>query len=132
MLPRQKTNKNLTKMILFGTVCCIFALLFIIGFFKAFVQDYTVRKQISALEKEKAQLNQNKLNLLNRLQDIKSDSFAEKEARLKFGLQKPGESVIILNDKNNALGGSESAPPQQQSENDISNAGRWWRYFFHF
>ncbi len=73
MLPRHKTNKNLTKMILFGTVCCIFALLFIIGFFKAFVQDYTVRKQISALEQEKAQLNQNKLNLLDRLQDIKSD-----------------------------------------------------------
>lgn len=119
------------RMFVFGAAICLLAILFFFGFMKAFLQDYAVRKEIRSLEHEKAQLEQNKLTLLDRLQDIKSDSFVEKEARLKFGLQKPGESVILFNTGDNGLEGGGATSTAQTAKKTSSNAGSWWRYFFH-
>lgn len=118
-------------MFVFGTAIGLFAVLFFFGFMKAFLQDYAIRKEISALEREKAQLEQNKLNLLDRLQDIKSDSFVEKQARLKFGLQKPGESVILFNTVNGTLDKSATSTTERTMGKTLSNVSSWWQYFFH-
>lgn len=126
------STKNFARMFIFGGMICLFAILFFFGFMKAFLQDYAVRKEIRSLEHEKAQLEQNKLTLLDRLQDIKSDAFVEKEARLKFGLQKPGESVILFNTAGgNGSEGEGTTSTTQTAKNVSSNAGAWWRYFFH-
>lgn len=124
------STKHLMRVFVFGAAVCLIAFLFFFGFVKAFLQDYAVRKEIKSLEHEKAQLEQNKLTLLDRLQDIKSDSFVEKEARLKFGLQKPGESVILFNTGDVGLAEGKTTSTVRDMKDTPSNAGDWWRYFF--
>ncbi|KKU07563.1 MAG: Septum formation initiator [Candidatus Magasanikbacteria bacterium GW2011_GWA2_45_39] len=128
MISRGNSTKHFLRSFIFAFVMCVVATLFLFGFLKASMQDYVVRKEIKALEHEKAQLSQNKLNLLERLQDAKSDSFVEKEARLKFGLQKPGESVILFNTGDT---GPEEGKTTSTTKDTTSNAGDWRRYFFH-
>ncbi|MBI5229689.1 MAG: septum formation initiator family protein [Candidatus Magasanikbacteria bacterium] len=131
MILRGNPTKHFLRSLIFAFVICAAAILFLFGFMKAFVQDYAVRKEIKSLEHEKAQLEQNKLTLLDRLQDIKSDSFVEKEARLKFGLQKPGESVILFNTGDGSLELGNATTTVRTAERTLSNASVWWLYFFH-
>ncbi|MEK9152772.1 MAG: septum formation initiator family protein [Patescibacteria group bacterium] len=56
----------------------------------------------------------------------------EREARLKLGLQRPGESVIIVKESPTASvasfsTGVASAPAGER----VSNMRKWWAYFLH-
>lgn len=102
-------------------------MIFLIGFGKAFWQDYQIKKEINQLMQEKEKWEKNKLISLEKLQDIKSENFAEKEARLKFGLGKEGEKLVIIN---------QATVPTSIKKQDEKNARaafnplNWWHYFF--
>ena len=55
----------------------------------------------------------------------------EREARVKLGLQKPGESVIIVQDgRGPSLGVATTRQIAPQSpDQSLSNPQKWWRYF---
>ncbi|MDP2656134.1 MAG: septum formation initiator family protein [bacterium] len=104
----------------------------------------TFEKQVSDL-----QSTQNRLQELN--QFLGTDFFAEKEARLKLGMQKVGEEVVVLNDTGASVQ-KESSDSRSfhtvsptsgiTSHADItssmgvsvekqkSNPAKWWDYFF--
>ena len=61
--------------------------------------------------------------------ELESERFLEKEARLRLGLAKPGERVVIISDGSNedmmARGDKE-----ELDLSTISTLQRWWMYFF--
>ncbi len=74
---------------------------------------------------------------------MQTESFIEREARLKLGLKKPGETVVVLRDEQDQTLSAEedSTDPLHyvidpttgesgQSEADIGNPTKWWYYFF--
>lgn len=103
-------------------------MVFLIGFGKAFWQDYQIKKEINQLMREKEKWEKNKLVTLDKLQEIKSGDFAEREARLKFGLGKEGEKLVIIN--------TFVAPTSSMKKESNTNRGvifnpkNWWNYFF--
>ncbi len=115
--------KNGIFLLLAGGVAAVF----LISFGKAFWQDYQIKKEINQLMLEKAKWEKNKLVSLEKLQEIKSGDFAEREARLKFGLGKEGEKLVIIN---NAAATSSAKKEVKTGVALIFNPKNWWNYFF--
>ena len=59
-------------------------------------RNYDLNLQLTTLKSQISLVNDQKAELAYNLQYYATDSFKEREARAKLGLQLPGESVIIL------------------------------------
>lgn len=122
-------SKRLFSSRIFLILVLILSLVFLIGFAKAFWRDYLIRREINALLQEKEKWEKNKIELLNRLQEIKSPAFAEQEARLKFGLGQAGESLAIIAEPASSVATS-PAKTMGEARRPVSNPAGWWQYFF--
>lgn len=94
---------------------------------------YRVQGDIRELETEISELEYRNVELGSLINYFESDEYKEEQARLKLGLQKPGESVITV------LGAStESEIIQTETlayntntlDDKKTNPHRWWDYFF--
>jgi len=94
---------------------------------KNFVRSYENKKEISFLEDEVKRLEGRNKELSLLIDFFKTNSFAEEEARLKFGLGKQGESVIVIPGNNEVDG--EKIDKKEQIE-EVPNFKKWWYYFF--
>lgn len=95
------------------------------------IQD--VQKEVSQLETDQKKLQQ--------LQTfLQSDFFAEKEARVKLGMQKKDEHVVVLEgDDSNSTNTQKVVQGDQKNSSlqqdgfepeKTKNAMVWWHYFF--
>lgn len=114
--------------LLAATVALVF---FATGFLRSFLLDYQIRQETAQLKKIQSQLEDRKLKLLDKLSEIESDAYAEKEARLRLGLTKPGEEVVVIKD----LPKAELVEGKVKEETrlgvvTIANPILWWQYFF--
>jgi len=117
-----------SRLVLFLAACL--ALVFLVALTRAFLKDRSIQREIQALEAERTRLEQSKINLLGSLRNIKSDGFLEKEAREKFGLQQPGEKLVVVVDDKNKVARD---PDQNELLKKVAlegNPTKWWRYFF--
>lgn len=88
------------------------------------VKYLSIKKEINSLEREIKKMEEKNLETTASLEYLNSKFYQEKEARAKFGLQKPDEKVLVI------------LPPPEQEENPVvpkKDAGfnliKWWRYF---
>lgn len=102
-------------------------MLFLVGFLRSFWRDYQIRQEIEKMEATKAELEQKRIKTLDYLHELESGNFAEKEARLNFGLAKTGENVVIITNK---IEKEPVAEEKKEENNNKSNFKLWWRYFF--
>lgn len=79
-------------------------------------RNYDLGHQIDTLNKQIALLKEQNQQLQFNLTYYQTDSFAEREARAKLGLQKPGEGVIILPPKSTPAP-TKSAPIKDKRSN---------------
>ena len=97
-------------------------LLFVVG--KTLYQSYQVRHEIDLMAAEIGTLKESNRQLAANILYYQSDSYKERIARERLGLQKPGEKVIVI------------LPEQKQNvaEKDpytkLSNPQKWWQFFF--
>ncbi len=94
--------------------------------FQTVKHNYDLNSQISSLQAQISQLTVQQDELKYQVEYYKTDSFKEKEARAKLGLQQPGESVIIL---------PKTATPAQPTNQKTttkhqSNPKQWWEFLF--
>lgn len=82
------------------------------------------------MEKIRAGLEEKKIKTLGYLNELESDSFAEREARLDFGLAKPGEKVVIIADETKKIEKDDGAEKNKKTSARPSNFILWWNYFF--
>ncbi len=90
-------------------------------------QVQRLRDQVGAEEQRYAQLEE-------LITYLGSQTFQEREARLKLGLRKPGERVIVVPPgtipTTNSATGNLAAGGKAQTDPKESNPQRWWRYLF--
>jgi len=116
-------------------------LVLIVGFsfVREIVHSRDITRQIQSLQKQSELLQAQHLAIGDLKNAVQTESFVEREARLKLGLQKPGESLVIL--KNEPLSRSENDPPvseqrsgtekqENTSQKPLANSSKWWYYFF--
>ena len=78
-----------------------------------------VKKQISDYESQNQQLKELALYL-------QSDQSLEEQARLNLNMKKPGEGVVVIQERNqDAVQISATS-----SEEAANNLEKWWRYYF--
>jgi len=119
-------------------------LLIAISFGREMMHRRDIDSQILSLQKQ-AQNMQTQNTVLSELHDaVQTESYIEREARLKLGLKKPGESVVVLkggdsdrNEKKTDSGkvGDMSDPLGLVSDGSgikkpLANSTKWWYYFF--
>ncbi len=97
-------------------------------------QGWKVEQEIQGLQAQVAALEGRKLHLTELLSQLHSPDALDKEARLRLGLQKPGEQVFVLGQAANArtiTAPSFAALSGSEPEEIVSNPHKWLRYFFH-
>lgn len=97
---------------------------------KEVVRKYQIQSDIHTLEQQAQALEQRNIELQGLITYLGSDTYKEEEARLKLGLQKPGESVVtVLGTSTDERPSVSSAGPEQSTETRTTNPRRWWSYF---
>lgn len=97
--------------------------------YKVVNKKYVIDQEIADLEKEIVDLETSNKDLKGFIGYLESDQFLEEQARLKLGLKKPGEEVIVLKNEASSTEMSEEELARQRQEN-LTNPERWWEYFF--
>lgn len=112
-----------------GGLCLTFS----ISIIRELMNSHQVAQQVRRLEDQVASESQRQGQLQDLIDYLGSPTFQEQEARLKLGLKKTGEQVIVVPPaaNTNAIG-SESAieSTSNSSAAPISNPVKWWNYFF--
>lgn len=78
-----------------------------------------IRSQIDLYESQSRELSE----LLSYLQ---SDQSLEEQARQNLNLKKPGETVVVIENKKTAF----EAVNDDRLSSPVSNLKKWWGYFF--
>ena len=106
---------------------CVAALLLVIGFFRAYYQDYAVREEIGNLERQIDMLKKKKLASVDLLSYVASNDFVEEKARLELNMKKPGEHVLVAHARGSDGNRESQTALTGQSQ---GNPLQWWYYFF--
>lgn len=126
-------KKNLKYIILNSPVWLVVGFAIFIFAFSAFLritlQKMEIQSQIDKLKSEAERLETDNKDLTGYLDYFASESFKEREMRLKLNLQKPDERVIIISREENKAKEEDPVPMNDRSQM-ISNIKKWWEYFF--
>lgn len=102
-----------------------------VGLGREWVRQQALRDEIGRLQGRADELAARELELFALTSSLRTESFIEREARLKLGLKKPGESVVVVRGAADAI---PVADPEgggaQPSGGDVANPAKWWYYFF--
>jgi len=124
-----KTDRILSNktVIVIGLIILVFLS---IALGKELLRRYEISSEIEQLETEIADLEQRNLDLDDMIDYFDTNSFVEKEARTKLGLQKEGETMVVLPDNESSKEAVDIA--KAETEKAQTNPQRWWNYFFKF
>lgn len=113
---------------IFVIIITVVAVMVMVQYARAYYQDYLVRQEIVRLEEQAKKMEARKVELLEVLKYVKSDSFVEEKARTELNLVKPGEQVVVV---------PQAKSPTDRQENqavvrldNIANYKKWFKYFF--
>lgn len=110
-------------------VSIILVVLFVLyGFGRALYQDYKIKQEIRELQDEIRSLETKRLESLEILEYVMSDSFVEREARQSLNLKEPGEQVYVLN---STTEDDVSDSLETEDRPRLNNPTKWWYYFTH-
>lgn len=99
------------------------------SYIRAVIQKSEIQKEIDRLKAEKEKLEANNSDLSGLLDYFASESYKEREMRLKLNMQKSGEKVIILSEPEKKSVRS-SALNLDKDSSSSSNIKKWKEYFF--
>lgn len=130
---RPSCNKNLKLIILNSPFWLIVGFIIFIFSFSAFLkitwQKMEIQGQIDKLKSEAERLEADNKDLTAYMDYFASESFKEREMRLKLNLQKPDERVIIISREENKAK-NEIPVLTEDKYRVISNIKKWREYFF--
>lgn len=95
-------------------------------------QGWKVNQEIHGLRAQVEALEGRRVHLADALARLQAPDSVDREARVRLGLQKPGEQVFVLRDA--ALAARADSPVVSSTtdeQQDEPNASKWFRYFFH-
>ncbi len=96
------------------------------SFAREAVRTRQIDREIAELKSESERLRAKNFEIASMRSTLGQTEFAEKEARLKLGLRKEGEQVVVIQPSPKATV-DESA--SVAVVDDLSNPTKWWLYF---
>lgn len=105
---------------------------FIVAITREVINSRGVARQVRRLESEVAIEQRRQEQLQDLIDYLNSPTFREQEARLKLGLKKEGEQVVVVPPSNAVATNDGSTPADGDSAASVSvsHPQAWWRYFF--
>lgn len=115
----------------------VFLLLFF-GLTKEIVNRRQISKQIADYKEKIAELQAENSVLSDKISNWDKSGELELNARVKLGLEKPGEQTIVINRPEGSAGLSAVKTNQEvidlsgnyEGNSSESNIAKWWNYFF--
>ena len=140
-MPHPARNFSLPRLLSSRTFLIANLLLLGLLFFsfgREFARNYTIQQEIAELESEKTSLEAKNSEITSLMSAVQTETFIEREARIKLGLSKPGEKVIIVpgSATTNQAGSEQISETDYLSEipvtdlSSVANSLKWWYYFF--
>lgn len=131
-------------------ILAVVLLFLVFQFSQVFYQRYSTDKEINDYHDEIGKLESQQKRLNDAMAFLNTDFFAEREARTKLGLQKPGEQIVVVPEDQLATPKSEATekapkkaprlaglPTVTTTSSDgvttpveQKNPTQWWGYFF--
>ncbi len=125
---------------LFFVVNVLLILFLGVTFGRDILKTHEIQKEINDLQTQAGSLQAKNLSISELQTAIQTESYIEREARLKLGMKKPGEQVVVFT----------STPEPEPTESDslenpsdplnlvidqeepvkVKNPTKWWYYFF--
>ena len=111
-----------------------------LSFGRQFVRDREIQKEIAELQEEADALLAKNISITELQTAVQTKSFIEREARLKLGMKKEGESVVIVKetvfDESELDENVDASDPlglvldEMADVVFVPNHTKWWYYFF--
>ncbi len=120
-------------------------ILFFLGmtFGREYIRTREIQKEIERLEAEANELASRNISLSELKTAVQTESYIEREARLKLGMKKPGEEVVVIQEIGAGIEEGEQGETTQDktdplglvsmkniNDPQVANATKWWYYFF--
>ena len=130
---RQKNKKNGTNIFgsyLFLVVITIVASMVTFSYVRTYYQDYQISQEINQLENEAKKLESKKLELIEKLDYVKTTDFIAQKARTDLNMIKTDEKMMIVPMVNKAV-----EVGNGQENNTVvefintNNYKKWWDLF---
>lgn len=121
------TTRNFFASRLFLVILLVITTFLALLYARAYYQDYMVRQEIEALQRDIEKLNTTKLESLKILEYVNSKQFVEETARIDLNMKKEGESVLIVPQQTQEP--ISSVAVHNFSDDDLSPMAKWWYYF---
>ena len=96
-----------------------------VGIGRSLIKRAEVKREVAKLQEDIAQFDDKSKELNQLLQYLGTDEYQEREARLRLGLMKPGEQVVVIPGLTSE--GGAATPAGGQSD---PNWQRWVKVFF--
>lgn len=103
-----------------------FLVLILFPLAKTYSQRKLVEQEINEVKKEISDFESKNQELKEMINYLQSDQSLEEQARLNLNLKKPGETVVVINEKKV----NPSIAIASDKTKDYSNLKKWWYYFF--
>ena len=100
---------------------------------REFVRSAAIEREIADLQVRQSEWEDKKLSLEVYQEYLHTEAFLEKEAREKFGLQRPGEEQVFIDEDaavDTLLAPEATSKPEDRPQEAISNIRMWSWYFF--
>ncbi len=104
----------------------VFLLIIVIPLAKTYSQKRLIEKEIEDVKLEISNYEQKNQELQELINYLQSNQSLEEQARLSLNLKKPGEQVVVIEDKK--LTPNDISPLGAQTSQ--TNLNKWWSYFF--
>ena len=138
-MPIIKKNKNpffKSKIVLLVSI--IVLIFFLIGLIREILNRREINNQINDLEGQISELQSQNGQVSELINSWQDGSHLEKEARLRLGLQKPGEKAVIISKPDlqtntspqQAVSIGDQADLAMTNNKPVDNPRKWVHYFF--
>ena len=104
----------------------VFLIILVFGFAKTTIARYRVQQDIGAIKQEIRSLEGKNTEFSDLLTYLQGDEFVKQEGRVKYGLREEGERLVVVNNGQDA----QRQVPLEEAKQDLSNAQKWFKYFF--
>lgn len=122
-----RSAKHTIKWKWFIAICAIAFIFLTFALCREYVGNIQIQREINSLEQQKQEQEQVQLETINLIDQLSSEYYLEQEGRVKQGLGKEGETVVVIQDN---LISDELLSDEGESDSGITNITRWFYYFF--
>ncbi len=137
---RKPFLRRILELRLFLVVNLLILFLLTLSFGREFVRNFEIQKDIERLQAQAEELEVTNLQISQLNTAFQTESFIEREARLKLGMKKPGEQVVVIQQEEETETGDDTLREDENPLNilaedaeeleSVANPTKWWYYFF--